>query len=357
MTRRPTTQDITWFLDLHKNKQLDLDPPYQRRSVWTRRDKQFFLDTIFRGFPSPAIFLHKSIEADGRALYHVVDGKQRLETILGFVDGKLRIGKKYGDVRLDGKRWKDLAGEESLKRQFWNYELPVEMLDTIEGSVINEVFDRLNRNSRRLTRQELRHAKFDGWFISFVETETPREEWRELGIATTAREKRMADTQYISELLLVILERNVLGFDQDVLDDLYAKYDDPYDPETLPDFSEDSFMAELGAVKSYLMKMETANHVITKYGRTLANFYTIWSIVALNVEQLPSPEDVAKKYSTFMDRVERLSEETDLPAFLKSRKSAIWQQALSYLENARGASTDLGPRQKRFEVLREALCD
>jgi hypothetical protein len=56
MKRRPTTQDITWFLDLDRNKQLDLDPPHQRRSVWTRKDKQFFLDTIFRDFPSPAIF-------------------------------------------------------------------------------------------------------------------------------------------------------------------------------------------------------------------------------------------------------------------------------------------------------------
>jgi hypothetical protein len=33
--RRVTTQDISWFLDLDNNKQLNLDPPYQRRSVWT----------------------------------------------------------------------------------------------------------------------------------------------------------------------------------------------------------------------------------------------------------------------------------------------------------------------------------
>jgi len=49
MHRRPSTQDITWLLDLHTNKQLDLNPPYQRRSVWTRKDKQFFLDTIREG--------------------------------------------------------------------------------------------------------------------------------------------------------------------------------------------------------------------------------------------------------------------------------------------------------------------
>jgi hypothetical protein len=71
MQRRPSTQDLTWLLDLNQNRQLDLDPPYQRRSVWTVKDKQFFLDTIFRNFPSPAIFLHKTVNEEGHATYHV----------------------------------------------------------------------------------------------------------------------------------------------------------------------------------------------------------------------------------------------------------------------------------------------
>ena len=71
MHRRLTTQDLTWLLDLNQNNQLDLDPPYQRRSVWTRNDKQFFLDTIFRNYPSPAIFLHTTIDETGKSTYHV----------------------------------------------------------------------------------------------------------------------------------------------------------------------------------------------------------------------------------------------------------------------------------------------
>src|ERR1035437_2265854 len=122
MKRRPTTQDISWLLDLARNKQLDLDPPYQRRSVWTNKDKQFFLDTIFRGYPSPAIFLHKDISPEGNATYHVVDGKQRLQTILAFAHDKLRIAKTFGDVRLDGKKWADLEGEQELRHRFWNYQ-------------------------------------------------------------------------------------------------------------------------------------------------------------------------------------------------------------------------------------------
>ena len=115
MQRRPSTQDLSWLFDLHRNGQLNLDPPYQRRSVWTRGDRQFFLDTIFRNYPSPAIFLHKTIEDDGKPVYHVVDGKQRTQTILDFVGDHLRISKSYGDVRLNGKKWTQLQGEQSLK--------------------------------------------------------------------------------------------------------------------------------------------------------------------------------------------------------------------------------------------------
>ena len=102
--RRLTTQDISWFLDLHSNNQLDLDPPYQRRSVWSPKDRRFFLDTIFRGYPSPSIFLHKQV-LEGKTTYSVVDGKQRLETIVRFTDNKIAMEKKFGDSRLDGKRW------------------------------------------------------------------------------------------------------------------------------------------------------------------------------------------------------------------------------------------------------------
>ena len=41
--RRASTLDISWFLDLERNGQLQMNPPYQRKSVWTHKDKLFFL--------------------------------------------------------------------------------------------------------------------------------------------------------------------------------------------------------------------------------------------------------------------------------------------------------------------------
>lgn len=357
MKRRPTTQDITWLLDLARNGQLDLDPPYQRRSVWTRKDKQFFLDTIFRDYPSPAIFLHKTISDTGDVTYHVVDGKQRLQTILGFAHDEIRVGKDYGDSRLDGKKWSDiLKGDDKLKHQFWNYQVSVEMVDRVEGSLINEVFDRLNRNARKLTRQELRHAKFDGWFAAQVEKESENEIWKDLGVVTTARVKRMADTQFISELLLVVLENAVLGFDQDVLDDLYAKYDD-WPEESEADFSEAKFSKSVAAIRAYLTKLEKHGNTVSECAKSFTHFYTLWCVIALNLStvQARPARGVAARYAAFMKKVGALTAEKDLEAFIKTDTKNIYTNALSYYNSARGASTDLTPREERYAVLKREL--
>lgn len=352
MQRRTSTQDVTWLLDLHNNKQLDLNPPYQRRSVWTRKDKQFFLDTIFRNYPSPAIFLHKTIDDTGKATYHVVDGKQRTETILDFVSDNIRMANNYGDTRLDGKKWSELHGELGLKQNFWNYQIPVEMIDFVEGTTVNEVFDRLNRNARKLTAQELRHAKFEGWFITEVETESAREEWKTLGVVTTARAKRMSDSQFISELMLVILEGKVLGFDQDSLDELYGKYDDPSD--TVPELNLDEYIQHFSATKDYILQMNAVDGVVSRYAKGSGHFYALWAFVALTIN-LPTVSIVVTRYKSFMEKVEHLAKQEDLDAIIGEEAKGEYRIPLLYLTNSRGASTDLSPRVKRFEALQTAL--
>jgi hypothetical protein len=354
MQRRPTTQDLTWLVDLNSNKQLDLDPPYQRRSVWTRKDKQFFLDTIFRNYPSPAIFLHKTIDDAGKATYHVVDGKQRTQTILDFIHDRLRVGSEFGDIRLDGRKWSQLQGDQELKQNFWNYQITVEIIDVLDGTVVNEVFDRLNRNARKLTRQELRHAKFDGWFISEAETEAAREEWRSLGVITTARAKRMVDAQFISELMFVVLEKAMMGFDQDSLDDLYAKYEEPL--ETEPELSQDEFQESFATTRSYIVQMNEQEEIISEYSKGFGHFYTLWSLIALaKPGELPLPAALAQKYKGFMQQVIKLSEQEDLDDFLRRDETGEYTLSFTYLTNARGASTDLGPRTERLRALKAAL--
>lgn len=351
MIRRPTNQDITWLIDLNRNNRLDLEPPYQRRSVWTRKDKQFFIDTILRNYPSPAIFLHKSISETGSATYHVVDGKQRIQTILEFANDKLRAAKDFGDARIENKKWSDIQKHEDLMQAFWNYQITVEMIDFADAGVVNNVFDRLNRNSRKLMRQEMRHARYDGWLINFAEAQATSQDWVDLHVSTKARAKRMSDIQFISELLLVVLDKKVVGFDQDYIDDGYARYDDV--EEIGGDLDVELFTAKVEELKGYILDLEKNYSLVSNYAKQAGQFYTLWSAVAL-CEELPSSESFAGKYSAFMNQVNELSAQNDIEAFLRNKPQGEYAQALKYHTNLKGASTELAQRAARHEVI-EAL--
>src|ERR1035438_8485590 len=81
--------------DLHRNGRLNLDPVFQRQSVWRQRQREHLIDSVFHGYPIPAIFLYKHIDENtGTMMFEVVDGKQRLETLFmytGVIRGKFSV--------------------------------------------------------------------------------------------------------------------------------------------------------------------------------------------------------------------------------------------------------------------------
>src|SRR5439155_22516398 len=79
--RRQNFQNTAWFHDIYKRELLDMQPPYQRRSVWNDQFKQSFIETILLDYPAPAIFLFSRIDASGLTKYELVDGKQRLTSV------------------------------------------------------------------------------------------------------------------------------------------------------------------------------------------------------------------------------------------------------------------------------------
>jgi len=95
----------------------------------------------------PPIFLHQVIDsATGATKYNVIDGKQRLSAILGFINNEIELPSDYdvgafGDSRLNGKKFEDLEDElQEFKMQFWRYVLSVEYIETGDTDIINNVF-------------------------------------------------------------------------------------------------------------------------------------------------------------------------------------------------------------------------
>lgn len=349
MDRNPRPQDISWFLDLHTRGRINLDPPYQRKSVWTRGDKEYFLDTIFNNYPCPAVFLHREIDQEGNVTFHVVDGKQRIKTIFDFVAGNLSIPKSFGDDRIAGKKWSEL--DTDSRKAFWNYIITVEILPDVDQAVVTSVFERINRNSRKLLPQELRHAKFEGWFVTRAEAEAEKQEWKDFGIVTTARSKRMADVQFISELMMISIKREITGFDHDALDQIYAEYENP--AETAPTFDEEAFTADFESAKKFLLRMEDANGSVSQYGKTLAHFYSLWAWAVLERPADADAQLVAARYQSFMEKV---TSAVGPKGVMPPPDTTISYRMLAdYIMNVRGATTDVNPRLERHRALSAAL--
>lgn len=351
MARIIAPQDITWFLDLNSRGLLDLSPPYQRKSVWTPKERRYFLDTVFNGYPCPPLFLYKSLSDDGVATYHVVDGKQRLETIISFANNKITLSDEMQDENLAGKKWKTIDVEQ--KKRFWNYQLAVEMLDSVDNAAVKEIFDRYNRTSKNLERQELRHAKYDGWFVTTAEEEAKKQEWRELGLVTTANARRMKDVQFISELMLILLKQDISGFDQDELDEYYARYDIPSEAD--PNFSEDDFNEKFEKIKSWILALESHDKVVTTYAKSFTNFYTLWSVAALATGELPEASAAAANYKEFMENVANMLNASNLEELAGQELSDDNKKALIYALNAKGANTEPPQRRQRYETLSALL--
>ena len=121
-------------------------------------------------------------------------------------------------------------------------------------------------------------------------------------------------------------------------------YDEP--SETVVGFSEEAVMELFEKVKTYLLELERHNQCITRYAKTLTQFYTLCSVILLTDlpnRQTPTVAEIAVAYDAFMNGLENVHQgNTD-------------QQTLEFYDSSRGASTDLGPRQKRYDILRQKL--
>ncbi len=156
-----TDKTLTDLINLQQNGQLNLQPSFQRDSVWKLSHRRKFIQTILDGYPVPSIFLYH----DDEGMYHVLDGKQRLETIFKFakVSGvpkeNLEVRYRFSDGE-DEKLydWKALgkAGKTAL---FKSYRMQVVEVRGGMGDIV-ELFVRINSTGTALTRAEVNNAKF-----------------------------------------------------------------------------------------------------------------------------------------------------------------------------------------------------
>lgn len=336
--RRQNYQSVAWFFDLFQRKRLDLDPPYQRRSVWNQAYKDSFVDTILQHYPAPSIFLHEQIDRNGMQVYSVIDGKQRLSTIFEFVEDLFPVSQISEMEEFQGVYFSNLPAD--LQQRVYSYIFPVEYIPSTDEGLISKIFDRINRNVSKLTPQELRHARFNGQFISAAEELT---DWLAHilpdfpKISTTAR-SQMKDVEFVASLLL-LLEEGPRGYSRDELDTAFSVRDDEWENRLE---LKDLFRNIVSQCKDILEADESGKLRASRL-RNQADFYSFFGALVAEEGNLPDANKCAENLVSFIDTLE-----SDLMRLTEPK-------AGMYYDAARSASNDTGPRRVRVAIMGSVL--
>jgi hypothetical protein len=342
MKRRLNFQTISWFRDLYVRGLLNLEPKYQRRSVWTQEYKDNFIDTILLEYPSPSIFLYEEIDSNGRAKYNVVDGKQRLTTVFEFVEDRFPVSDVAGKESFRGRYFSHLEIDDKVN--FWNYLFSVEYIPTNQEEIINDIFNRINRNVAKLTSQELRHARFSGDFIRTAEDLT---EFMAARLPLNfprfdAKSKRQMKDVELTAHLLLLIEEGPKGYSQDDLDKAFADRDMSWDSRQEID---SQFRETIDILDKTIRDSVYGTDLQRSRYHNQADFYSLFGAIASLYKEgrLPKPEKMAECLSAFVDIVG--DEEQRLTN----------SDAKRYYEATRAASSDTGPRKDRIEIVRSII--
>lgn len=346
MSRSINFQTISWFWDLYNRQLLELDPPYQRRSVWNQEYKDFFIDTVLNGYPAPAIFIYQEITPEGVSKVSIVDGKQRLSTLFEFARNIFPAPEKSTIERFRGKYFKDL--DSVVKQDFWKYQFAIEYLPSSDEKIITDIFDRLNRNVSKLTPQELRHAKFSGDFVTVSESMSS---WMfdsfggNFPNIDKKTKKQMKDVEMVAQLLL-FLEEGVRAYNQDYLDKAFSDRDINWQAK---EEIESEFRNTIDSIKKIIDLSLDLELPKTRL-KNQADFYSFFAAVSelARENKLEVTPETGQRVKDFLTMVsEEISNDVSIDSLNEYKKNAV-----DYYKSAKFSFTDAGARKNRIEIMK-----
>lgn len=179
---RPVTSQICdWTISALTDKldrgQLDLQPQFQREYVWSLHPElpSRLIESLLLKIPIPPIYFGK---APGGRL-EVIDGQQRLTTLVRFVRNEFALRKLHRMSSLNGKLFKELTTEQQEK--ILDEPIRTIVIDAAGNTELRyEIFERLNRGSMALNEQELRNCVYRGPFNDLLAELEKDPNWRKV---------------------------------------------------------------------------------------------------------------------------------------------------------------------------------
>ena len=193
------------ILDQLVRDNIQLNPRFQRRDAWDITRKSRFIESIFLGFPIPDIVLASQDKKRGK--FVVLDGKQRLLTILQFYGRSETPNDSFALKNLEFRPELNGCTHEALKNDL----LHSSVLDALDNqtlrttlirnwhteSLLYKIFLRLNLENTPLSPQELRQALHPGDFINFLDDESIKNQALRKILKSQNPDPRMRDVELL----------------------------------------------------------------------------------------------------------------------------------------------------------------
>jgi uncharacterized protein with ParB-like and HNH nuclease domain len=175
-------------------------PEFQRRLVWTNKDKVNFVDTVLQGYPFPEIYIAAgSVDPNtGVGTEMLVDGQQRITTLFQYFKGAqdLKLPKSFPS-------YATLTDERKV--EFLEYEVVIRDLGNMDIESIKRVFTRINSTNYALNAMEIQNARFAGELKQFAEDLALSQFFTRHQSFSGTEVRRMQDVRYCLSLVITIL--------------------------------------------------------------------------------------------------------------------------------------------------------
>ncbi len=289
---------------MYTNRELVIDPEFQRFFRWDIHQRTRFIESLLLDIPIPSIFVAE--DNDGR--WEIVDGLQRISTILSFF-GLLRDNQdkngwilEKGDIieEIEGVSVSDLPLKLRLNIKTSSCRVEIIRWDS-NCDMRYELFNRLNTGGVSLTDQEVRNCIFRGVSVDF----------------TNAIKKLASSDEFVDLIRPAPKQKEELYLDELVLRffSLFENHNNV--SKNLSEHMTD-YMREATKDKSlYQYKTEKFNHTLSlvkslgqqsllgKNGQLSASLYDgIFNGVAANLEYYENSE-----HDVLQNKVSRLKED------------------------------------------------
>ena len=277
------TYNLNDFVEWDSAQQLELNPRFQRRAVWNDKAKSFLIDTILRGKPIPKIFIRQKINVTTKtSTREVVDGQQRLRTILSFIKDGFLVNKNH-NIDYGGLYYSQLP--ENIQAQILSYEVSVDLLINLPDSEVLDIFSRLNTYSVILNEQEKINANHFGSFKSLADKIGHKyyDYWIKQGILGSNQILRMQEVTLVADLLIAMIE-GIKSKKQ------IKKYYDIYEENFLHDVDDlekmfDQVIIKINQLYSDGIATSELRRAPVFYSLFLGVFHSLYGLPSMHIER------------------------------------------------------------------------